>query len=72
MPDEAELAAGLARDGVLGPAFVAQLRAGLPEVHRAALHLGATSQDLTDTALTQRLGPLADLLDGRIAALVAG
>ena len=44
-PDLPALAAGMARDGVAIPALVAQLRATLPEPHRAALHKGATSQD---------------------------
>lgn len=68
-PDQADLAAGLARDGVLGPAFVAQLRAAVAPEHRAAVHKGATSQDVTDTALTLRLKTLCDFLDARLESL---
>jgi 3-carboxy-cis,cis-muconate cycloisomerase len=70
-PDEADLAAGLARDGVLGPAFVAQLRAAVAPEHRAVVHKGATSQDVSDTALTLRLKALCDLLDARLESLAA-
>lgn len=70
-PDEADLAAGLARDGVLGPSFVAQLRAAVAPEHSAAVHQGATSQDITDTALTLRLKTVCDLLDARLESLAA-
>ena len=39
------------RDGLPVPALVAQLRAGLTADAAAALHTGATSQDVIDTAL---------------------
>lgn len=68
--DEAALTAGLFKDGVLGPGFVKALRQSLPEAARPHLHFGATSQDITDTALTLRLKPLLAALDGRLAALI--
>lgn len=69
-PDEAELTAGLFKDGVLGPGFVKALRRSLPEAARAHLHFGATSQDITDTALTIRLKPVLAAMDGRLATLI--
>ncbi|MGE4482690.1 3-carboxy-cis,cis-muconate cycloisomerase [Acidocella sp.] len=68
-PDPAALAAGLFKDGVLGPGFVKALRASLPETARPYLHFGATSQDITDTALTLRLKPVMAVLTARLAAL---
>ena len=69
-PDNAHLAAGMARDGLVVPALVASLRATLAEPHRKHLHLGATSQDLIDTSLVLRLRTVADELDDRIVAVV--
>ena len=73
--DMAALAAGLAKDGVVVPALVKALRAGLPEASRSYLHYGATSQDAIDTAwmlqlaqivpmLQLRLGHISSTLDG--------
>ena len=67
--DMEALKAGLRQDGVLGPCFVATLRATVAAPYGQYLHFGATSQDITDTALTLRLKPVLDLLDGRLAAL---
>ncbi len=69
-PDKAALTAGLFKDGVLGPGFVKALRQTLPEEARKYLHFGATSQDITDTALTLRLKPMLLVLDARLAALI--
>lgn len=55
-PDWDDLHQGMARDGVVVPALVAQLRRRLPEGHRPALHKGATSQDIIDTALMLQIG----------------
>ncbi|WP_323014558.1 3-carboxy-cis,cis-muconate cycloisomerase, partial [Devosia sp.] len=68
-PDRADLAAGMARDGVVVPALVRQWREALPEPHRAALHKGATSQDIVDTALMVQLAGIFDIYDTRLAAL---
>jgi 3-carboxy-cis,cis-muconate cycloisomerase len=71
VPDLDNLAAGVARDGVVAPTLVAQLRAAIGEPHAKHLHRGATSQDVIDTSLTIRLKGVCDLLDRRLAALIA-
>lgn len=68
-PDMAALLAGAARDGMMVPELVAQLRASLPGEHSVNLHFGATSQDVIDTALVLRLKPVLALFDLRIAGL---
>lgn len=69
-PDLAALAAGTARDGVVVPELVRQLRAAVGEPHGAFLHRGATSQDVVDTALLMRLRRAAEILDARLEALI--
>lgn len=71
VPDWPELRSGMARDGVVVPALLAQFRAALPEPHRAALHWGATSQDAIDTALMLRLAQILPILLGRTESLRA-
>jgi 3-carboxy-cis,cis-muconate cycloisomerase len=70
VPDVANLAAGVARDGVVAPALVAQLRKAIGEPNAKHLHRGATSQDVIDTSLTMRLKGVCDLMDRRLAALI--
>ncbi len=70
-PDPDALAAGLERDGVAVPDLVRQVRAAVGEPHAAAVHRGATSQDVVDTSLVLRLGPFLDLLEARLRATVA-
>ncbi|KQX37985.1 3-carboxy-cis,cis-muconate cycloisomerase [Devosia sp. Root436] len=70
VPDRAALAAGMAQDGVVVPALLRQLRATVAESHRAALHRGATSQDVIDTALMLQLARVFDLYESRLAALL--
>jgi 3-carboxy-cis,cis-muconate cycloisomerase len=53
--DEAMLAAGVVRDGLIVPVLVKELRNNLDEAHRPHLHFGATSQDVIDTGLMLRL-----------------
>ena len=65
------LEAGMAQDGVVIPALVKQLRSQVPEAHRAALHRGATSQDVIDTALMLQLVPVFDIYETRLQALLA-
>lgn len=67
-PDMADLAQGVARDGVLVPALVRQLRAKAGE-HGKSVHLGATSQDAIDTGLMLRLATAVALIDQRLVAL---
>lgn len=68
-PDWPKLAEGLAQDGVVVPQFVKQLRAAVGEPHAKALHLGATSQDITDTALVLRLKAVLEIFGTRIEGL---
>jgi 3-carboxy-cis,cis-muconate cycloisomerase len=68
-PDWDGLRAGMARDGVVVPELVRQLRAGVADPHKGALHLGATSQDVIDTALMLALARIIPLLEARIVAL---
>lgn len=70
-PDILDLRAGTARDGVLVPGFVAQLRKAVGEAHGKHVHFGATSQDVVDTGLALRLKPLLAIYRERIAGLVA-
>ncbi len=54
-PDMDELAKATARDGVVAPELVRQLRVAVGEDHAAYVHFGATSQDVIDTSLVLRL-----------------
>jgi 3-carboxy-cis,cis-muconate cycloisomerase len=69
-PDWDGLRAGMARDGVVVPALVAQLRTRIAAPHREALHKGATSQDAIDTALVLQLGEIIAVLLARLTALL--
>ena len=68
--DWEKLAEGLTRDGVIVPEFVKQLRAAVGEPHAKSVHLGATSQDVIDTALVLRLKAVIEILGHRLDALV--
>jgi len=72
VPDIAALRSATARDGVVVPQWVKQVRAALPEPVRPHFHFGATSQDVIDTSLILRLKTIAAILDGRLEALIAG
>jgi 3-carboxy-cis,cis-muconate cycloisomerase len=67
-PDMGDLAAGLAKDGVVVPALVRQLRAAVGE-HGKSLHFGATSQDAIDTSLMLRLATAIALIEQRLVVL---
>ncbi|QRM33155.1 3-carboxy-cis,cis-muconate cycloisomerase [Microvirga sp. VF16] len=69
-PDWKALSEGLAQDGVIVPAFVKQLRATVGEPHAKAVHFGATSQDIIDTALMLRLKGVIDVFGQRLDALI--
>jgi 3-carboxy-cis,cis-muconate cycloisomerase len=71
VPDLAGLARGLARDGVVVPALIEQLRAAVGESHAAAVHKGTTSQDIIDTSLVLRLKQATGILEPRIDSLLA-
>jgi 3-carboxy-cis,cis-muconate cycloisomerase len=64
------LASGLAQDGVVVPELVKQLRAAVGEPHAKSVHLGATSQDIIDTALILRLKGVVHVLSERLATLI--
>lgn len=70
-PDIGALAAGTARDGVVIPELVRQLREAVGNEHAREVHLGATSQDVIDTSLVLRLKEFCRLLDTRLAGLIA-
>lgn len=65
-PDMAALKGGIARDGMIVPELVKQLRAALPDEHRDALHFRSTSQDAIDTCLTLQLRQAIGILEHRL------
>lgn len=69
-PDIAALRQGVAQDGVVIPQFVTQLRAAVGDKFAPHVHFGATSQDVIDTGLALRLGPVLHLLDTRLSAVI--
>ena len=68
-PDWDELAIGMARDGVVVPALVVQLRRAVGEQYAADVHRGATSQDIVDTALMLQLSQVVRVLLARLDSL---
>lgn len=70
VPDLDALRTATARDGVCVPELVRQLRLAVGEPHGAHVHLGATSQDVVDTALILRLKPVFEEMGLRIAGLL--
>jgi 3-carboxy-cis,cis-muconate cycloisomerase len=62
VPDMDRLARATARDGVVVPEFVRQLRAAVNEPYAQHVHKGSTSQDVIDTGLFIRLARVCDLL----------
>lgn len=68
VPDLVDLRAGTARDGLPVPALVAQLK-GCVGANTKAVHTGATSQDVIDTALALTLKEFNAMLSGRLAQL---
>jgi len=69
VPDWSDFAAGMARDGVVVPALVKQLRAVVGDPHGADVHRGATSQDIIDTGLMLQLAAIIPVLLDRIGTL---
>lgn len=65
-PDMAALKGGIARDGMIVPELVNQLRAALPDEHRDALHFRSTSQDAIDTCLILQLREVIGILEHRL------
>jgi len=69
--DIGRLREGTARDGVVVPELVRQLRAMVGEPHGNHVHFGATSQDVIDTSLALRLKTLLTIFAGRLDGLTA-
>ncbi|MDC9811376.1 MULTISPECIES: 3-carboxy-cis,cis-muconate cycloisomerase [Rhizobium] len=70
-PDESALRSATARDGVVVPDLIRQLRIAVGEDAAKSLHLGATSQDVIDTSLMIRLRAITFLFAGRLSAIAA-
>lgn len=68
VPDIDSLRAATARDGVVIPDFVRQLRAAAGDA-AAKVHIGATSQDVIDTSLMLRLKPVAFVFAAHLTAI---
>jgi 3-carboxy-cis,cis-muconate cycloisomerase len=69
-PDIGKLREATARDGVVVPELVRQLRAAVEKPHAEHVHFGATSQDVIDTGFALRIGKVLDILQDRIDALI--
>ena len=67
-PDTSALRDATARDGVVVPELVRQLREAADE-HGKHVHFGATSQDVIDTSLALRLSKALELFAERLSAL---
>lgn len=68
-PDTVLLRGATARDGVVVPGLVSELRAAIGKRHGKHVHFGATSQDVTDTGLALRLMQALDALAARLDRL---
>ncbi|MEY8829992.1 3-carboxy-cis,cis-muconate cycloisomerase [Sedimentitalea sp. XS_ASV28] len=69
-PDFAALARGSDVDGLPVPALVRQMKAALPEEARAAIHAGATSQDVIDTAMILTVRAVLAIFKSRCDAIL--
>lgn len=69
-PDLAALRDGTARDGVLVPELVRQLRAAVGEPHARHVHVGATSQDVIDASFLLRTDRVLAILGHRLGGLI--
>jgi 3-carboxy-cis,cis-muconate cycloisomerase len=72
VPDIAMLRKDVARDGVVVPELIRQMREAVGAPHADRLHFGATSQDVIDTALVLRLKPVLDVFERRLDGLLEG
>lgn len=70
-PDRGAIVAAMPVDGVAIPELMRQIKARVGPGGAAALHLGATSQDVVDTALVMALAAINDRLGQRLAAVEA-
>lgn len=64
--DTARIAREAAEDGMPVPSLSRQLRAGVPETVREAVHKGLTSQDVMDTALVMALRDILEDFETRL------
>ena len=71
-PDIGSLRETTARDGVVVPGLVEQLKRRVGPEHAEAVHRGASSQDVIDSSLAQRLKAVARVADRRLDAVTAG
>jgi 3-carboxy-cis,cis-muconate cycloisomerase len=71
-PDMKSLKAATAKDGVVIPDLIRQLRQATGEEAAKHLHFGATSQDVIDTSLMLRLKSVTFLFGERLYAIVTG
>lgn len=69
-PNLSEVREATARDGVIGVEIVRQLREWVDAPNDRYVHLGATSQDLVDTALVRRLKPILLIFEDRLRRLI--
>ncbi len=69
-PNVEQLRAGTARDGVVVPSLVQQLRSTVGEPHGVHVHYGATSQDVIDTSLAVRLARAIAIIENRTRIVV--
>lgn len=70
-PDMEKLDAATARDGVVVPELVRQIREHVEEPYREHVHVGATSQDLIDTSFAVRTDAVLAYLDEMLAAVIS-
>ncbi|AHK04269.1 MULTISPECIES: 3-carboxy-cis,cis-muconate cycloisomerase [Rhizobium/Agrobacterium group] len=68
--DTTSLRHGVAKDGVVVPELVRQMRAAVADTAAEKLHFGATSQDVIDTSLMLRLKAAAEIIAARLGRLI--
>lgn len=61
---------GMAKDGVVIPELIRQLRAAIGGDAAAKVHFGATSQDVIDTSLMLRMKAAGQILDARLSSML--
>jgi len=70
-PDIGAIGEATARDGVVVPELIRQLRAHVGEPHGKHVHFGSTSQDVIDTSFVLRMKGVVELLESRLMELRA-
>ena len=64
-----QLRAGMARDGMVVPDLVRQIKAGAPCTQHKVIHQGLTSQDVIDTSLVLALQEICPIFDRRLSQI---